>query len=102
MSSQSQSEYIRDLATLKLKEFKEFKELLVANQITDGDTALNAKNLSEAVHALTDLQASKVIEILIMKPRPKRESSYSDKRIKKAVDLLDEILADIDDWDFSS
>lgn len=101
MATLAQLEFIRDLAIQKLKEFKEFRELLTANEITSSDTALNANNLSEAVNALTDSQASQVIDALQAKPEPFRDTTYSDKRIKQASDLLDEILTDIDNWSFS-
>lgn len=100
MASKSQAEYIRDLAIKKLKEFKEFKELLVAENITDGETALKAGNISDAVHALTDLQASRLIDILAARQTPKRSTSYSTKRVKGVVEILDAIKRDIDNWDF--
>lgn len=100
MTSISQNEYIRNLAIRKLKEFKEFRELVLANDISNGEIVRNANNMADILNALTDLQASRLIDLLISKPEPVRNRGYSEKRITQASNLLDEILQDIDGWEF--
>lgn len=103
MSSQSQASYIADLAVLKTKEFKEVKELLVASGIVkdSAQTVMAAQTLGEITNALTDLQASQLIDALLARETPKRERSFSAGRVKKTVAVLDDITATIDSWDFS-
>jgi hypothetical protein len=103
MASESQSKYIADLAVKKTKEFKEVKELLLANQIigADAETVKNATTIDEITNALTDLQASKLIDVLVAAKEPQRDTAYSKKRIIKANKLLSEIKSDIDAWDFN-
>lgn len=102
MSSQTQSKYIADLAVKKTKEFKEVKELLKANEIIGADATLvdNAQTIAEITAALTDLQASKLIDVLVASKEPARGTSYSKKRIEKVTAALDDIKKDIDAWDF--
>lgn len=102
MSSPSQSNYIADLAVKKTKEFKEVKELLLANDIigADAETVKNAPTIAEITNALTDTQASKFIDVLIAAKEPTRGSVYSKKRILSVTTLLDDIKKDIDAWDF--
>lgn len=102
MASETQSKYIADLSVLKTKEFKEVKELLVANEIigADAEVVKSAQTIAEITHALTDLQASKLIDALIATKEPARGTSYSKKRIEKVTTLLDDIKKDIDAWDF--
>lgn len=102
MASQTQSKYIADLAVKKTKEFKEVKELLKANEIIGADATIvdNAQTIAEITNALTDLQASKLIDVLIATKEPTRGTSYSKKRIEKVTAALDDILKDIDAWDF--
>lgn len=104
MASESQSKYIADLAVKKTKEFKEVKELLKANEIIGADATIvdNAQTIAEITHALTDLQASKLIDVLVATKDPARGSSYSKKRIDKVTSILDDIKKDIDAWDFPS
>jgi len=104
MSSETQSKYIADLAVAKTKEFKEVKELLTANEIIGADAEIvkTAGTIAEITHALTDLQASKFIDVLIATKEPQRTTVYSKKRIEKVTTLLDEIKKDIDAWDFPS
>jgi hypothetical protein len=102
MATQTQSKYISDLAVIKTKEFKEVKELLIANGIV-GDNAeivKNAQSMAEITAALTDLQASKFIDVLIQTKTPARSRTYSDKRVQRTVALVDDIKATIDDWGF--
>lgn len=102
MASQTQSKYIADLAVKKTKEFKEVKELLKANEIIGADATIvdNAQTIAEITAALTDLQASKLIDVLIASKEPARGTSYSKKRIEKVTAALDDIKKDIDAWDF--
>lgn len=102
MASETQSKYIADLAVVKTKEFKEVKELLVANEIIGADAEIvkNANSIAEITHALTDLQASKLIDVLVAAKEPARGTAYSKKRIESVTTLLDDIKKDIDAWDF--
>lgn len=102
MASQSQSKYIADLAVAKTKEFKEVKELLKSNEIIGADATIvdNAQTIAEITNALTDLQASKLIDALIATKEPARGTSYSKKRIDKVTAILDDIKKDIEAWDF--
>lgn len=102
MASETQSRYIADLAVLKTKEFKEVKELLVSTGIVkDGsETVLQAQDLKQITHALTDLQASKFIDVLINTKPPARDRAYSDKRVARTVTVLDDIKATVAGWGF--
>jgi hypothetical protein len=102
MSSPSQSKYIADLAVIKTKEFKEVKELLLASDIVgeNAEIVKNAQTIAEITNALTDLQASKFIDLLAAAKEPARGTSYSKKRIEKVTAALDDIKKDIDAWDF--
>lgn len=103
MSSQSQSSYIADLAVLKTKEFKEVKELIIAKGVVgeDAEIVANAQSIAEITNALTDLQASQLIDALIAAKEPARATTYSQKRIDKATSILDDIKKTIDGWDFA-
>ena len=103
MASKSQSSYIAYLAVLKTKEFKEVKELLAASGIVkDGSqTVMAAQTLGEITNALTDLQASQLIDALLARETPKRERSFSTGRTKKTVAVLEDVTRTIDNWDFS-
>lgn len=102
MASEIQSKYIADLCVKKTKEFKEVKELLIANEIIGADAEIvkNAQTIAEITHALTDLQASKFIDVLVSMRDPERGTAYSKKRIEKITAILDDIKKDIDAWDF--
>lgn len=102
MASESQNRYIADLSVIKTKEFKEVKELLTANEIIGADATIvqSASTIAEITNALTDLQASKFIDVLVATKEPKRATSYSKKRIEKSVAILDDIKKDISAWDF--
>lgn len=102
MASETQSKYIADLAVLKTKEFKEVKELLIANEIIGADAEIvkSAASIAEITHALTDLQASKLIDVLIQTKEPQRGTVYSAKRIDRATGELEHIKAIINGWDF--
>lgn len=104
MASETQSKYIADLAVKKTKEFKEVKELLIANEIIGADAEIvkSAQTIAEITHALTDLQASKFIDVLVGTKDPARGTAYSKKRIEKVTAILDDIKKDIDAWDFPS
>lgn len=103
MSSPAQSSYISDLAVLKTKEFKEVKELLLANGVVSDKAEIvkNAQSIAEITAALTDSQASQFIDVLIAAKEPARARVYSQKRIEGAIAAVDEIKAIIDSWDFS-
>lgn len=102
MASETQSKYIADLAVAKTKEFKEVKELLIANEIIGADAEIvkNAQTIAEITGALTDMQASKLIDALIATKEPARGTAYSKKRVEKVTTILDDIKKDIDAWDF--
>ena len=100
MSTQAQTNYINDLAVKKTKEFKEVKELIFANGISSGDIVKNAQSLAEVTNALTDSQASQLIDVLIAKEEPKRDQLYAQKRVEKANELLDKIKDEIGNWGF--
>lgn len=102
MATQAQSKYIADLAVLKTKEFKEVKELVVAAGIVKADNGIvaNAGTLAEICHALTDFQASRLIDALTAAKAPERGQAYSANRIKSTVAGLDDIKAAVDDWSF--
>lgn len=102
MSSQTQSKYIADLAVAKTKEFKEVKELLIANEIIGADAEIvkTANSIAEITHALTDLQASKLIDVLIATKEPVRGTAYSKSRIEKVTTILDDIKKEINAWNF--
>lgn len=102
MATETQSKYIADLAVIKTKEFKEVKELLIANEIigADADLVKSAQSIAEITHALDDGQASKLIDVLIATKEPTRAREYSKGRVVKTVNALDDIKATIDDWDF--
>lgn len=102
MASEIQSKYIADLCVAKTKEFKEVKELLVSSGIVKdtSETVMQARDLAEITHALTDLQASQFIDVLINTKEPKRDTVYAKKRVVKMVGVLDDIKKTIDDWGF--
>lgn len=102
MATETQRSYIKDLAVQRLKEFKEFKEMIYANNIVfeDSETVKNAKSVDEILNATTDLQASKIIEALIAKEAPVRGKTYSAKRSNKVIDMLDNIKKTINDWSY--
>lgn len=102
MATETQSKYISDLAVAKTKEFKEVKELLIASGIVSdsADTVKTASTIAEITAALTDLQASKFIDLLIGTKEPARSRVYSKRRVEGAAAALDDIKATIDDWGF--
>lgn len=103
MSTPIQSSYIADLAVLKTKEFKEVKELIIAKDIVSADSEIvaSASTIAEITNALTDLQASQLIDALVAAKEPTRSTEYATKRIDKATRLLGDIQSTIDGWDFS-
>lgn len=102
MSTETQSKYISDLTVLKTKEFKEVKELITASQIVGDNAELvnNAQSIAEITAALTDKQASELIDALIATKEPSRANSYSPKRVDKTIEILDDIKATVNNWDF--
>lgn len=102
MASPTQRSYIKDLAVDRLKEFKEFKEMLYANDIVsrDAETVKNADSVDAILDATTDLQASKMIDALVARERPIRSRTYSQRRSERVIELLDKIKATADDWSY--
>lgn len=102
MSTPNQSSYITDLAVIKTKELKEVKELLISKGIVGDDHTVvaQANTLNEITNAITDLQASNLIDALIAKETPTRSRTYSDKRVGNTVSALEKIKADIHGWTF--
>lgn len=102
MASPTQTKYIQDLAVIKTKEFKELKELLFANAIVDAGSEViaGAETAAQICNALTDLQASRLIDALVMTKEPARSNAYAPARVKKTVAALDDVRAAIDGWGF--
>jgi hypothetical protein len=102
MASPEQSKYISDLAVKKTKEFKEVKELLVASGIVKdtSETVMQAETIATITDAMTDLQASKFIDVLIAHKTPNRANSYSNRRVYQTIGILEHIKATINGWDF--
>ena len=102
MASENQSKFIKDLVVKKTKEFKEVKEILVASGIVTADAEIvkTAGTIDEITHALTDLQASKFIDVLTATKDPARGSVYSKRRIDQASNLVSDIKKTIADWSF--
>ena len=102
MASENQSKFIKDLVVKKTKEFKEVKEILVASGIVTADAEIvkTAGTIDEITHALTDLQASKFIDVLTATKDPARGSVYSKRRIEQASNLVSDIKKTIADWSF--
>ena len=102
MATEIQSKYISDLVVIKTKEFKEVKELLISNIIVGDNAELvnSAQSIAEITHALTDIQASKFIDVLIATKPPERARAYSKKRVERTISALDGIKATIAGWNF--
>lgn len=102
MATQDQSKYIADLVVIKTKEFKEVKELLVANDIVspDAEIVMTAQSIAEITGAIDNGQASKLIDVLNATKTPVRATEYSTKRVVATVGVLDDIKSTIDSWDF--
>lgn len=103
MATDTQRSYIKDLSVQRLKEFKEFKEMLYANGIVEksSETVANADSVDAILDATTDLQASKMIEALLAKKVPVRSKTYSNNRSMKTIDGLDKIKAKVRSWNFN-
>lgn len=102
MASENQSKFIKDLVVKKTKEFKEVKEILVASGIVTADAEIvkTAGTIDEISHALTDLQASKFIDVLTATKDPARGKVYSKRRIDQASGLVADIKKTISEWSF--
>lgn len=102
MATPTQRSYIKDLSVQRLKEFKEFKEMLYSNGIVspDSETVKNAKSVDAILDATTDAQASKMIDVLIARQAPARTRAYSQRRSERVIELLDKIKARADDWSY--
>ena len=103
MATKDQSKYISDLVVIKLKEFKEVKELLISSGIVSDQAELvkAAQSIAEITHALTDEQASAFIDILNAAKEPARGTQYSERRINGAIKAVDDIKKTIDNWGFN-
>lgn len=103
MATETQRSYIKDLAVQKLKEFKEFKEMIYSAGIVSqyAETVANAQSIDAILDATTDLQASKMIDELIHRKAPVRSRTYSTKRAEKTIELLDKIKAEARSWNFN-
>lgn len=102
MATEAQSSYIADLAPLKTKEFKEVKELLLSNDIIGADAEIvkNAGTIAAITGALTDFQASRLIDVLIATKEPARGRVYSEKRVQRTISSLDAIKETVAGWSF--
>lgn len=76
--------------------------MLISNGIVSSDAEIvnKAQTIADITHALTDMQASKFIDVLIATKTPFRDNTYSKKRITKTVSILDDIKSTINGWDF--
>lgn len=103
MATETQRSYIKDLSVQRLKEFKEFKEMLYANEIVEktSETVANAESIDAILDATTDLQASKMIDALLAKKVPVRSKTYSKTRSLKTINGLDEIKEKVRSWNFN-
>lgn len=100
MATQTQRDYIKDLSVKKLKEFKELKELIASKGIMGADTlGFTEANTADALlDRMTDKQASELITALLERKEPARSRTYSNRRSKEVIDLLDKMLATIENW----
>ena len=102
MATEKQVKYIEDLAVLKTKEFKEVKELLYSSEIVKPNSEIISKagTLAAIGNALTDLQASRFIDVLVKAKPPARSRAYATARTRKTIDALDNVKATISEWNF--
>lgn len=102
MATETQRSYIKDLTIQRLKEFKEFKEMLYAKNIVsrDAKTVKDAQSVDAILDATTDEQASKMIAALLEKQIPVRNRTYSNKRATRVMELLDKVKATVNDWSY--
>lgn len=103
MATEAQSKYIADLVVIKLKEFKEVKELLISSGIVSDKAEIvkNAQTIAEITHALDDAQASRFIDVLNAAKTPVRGRAYSERRVQGAIRAVEDIKKTINDWDFN-
>lgn len=103
MATKEQSKYIADLVVIKTKEFKEVKELLLANGIVSENAEIvkGAASIAEITHALDDFQASRFIDVLNAAKEPARGTEYSERRINGAIKAVDDIKKVIANWGFN-
>ena len=75
---------------------------MVANKIVGDDATivLNANTVNEMTDAMTDQQASAFIDALISTEAPNRARQYSQKRVQKTIDTLDDIKKTVAGWTF--
>jgi hypothetical protein len=102
MATDVQRSYIKDLSVQKLKEFKEFKEMIYAAGIVDRDSKIvgEAQSIDTILDATTDYQASQMIDALIARKAPVRSRTYSQKRAERTIELLEKIKQTARGWRF--
>ena len=102
MATDVQRSYIKDLSVQKLKEFKEFKEMIYAAGIVDRDSKIvgGAQSIDAILDATTDYQASQMIDALIARKAPIRSRTYSQKRAERTIELLEKIKQTARGWRF--
>lgn len=102
MATDVQRSYIKDLSVQKLKEFKEFKEMIYAAGIVDRDSKIvgEAQSIDAILDATTDYQASQMIDALIARKAPIRSRTYSQKRAERTIELLEKIKKTARGWRF--
>ncbi len=64
-------------------------------------TVENSQSIDAILDATTDLQASKIIDALIKRKDPVRSNTYSTRRAKDTMDLLDKMIAETGEWSFN-
>lgn len=102
MATVNQLKLIKQLATDKMTDFKEFKEFVLKSEIVSENNETIKKSLSssEIINALTDWQASKIIDKLEEKPDLIRLEEYDAEDLKKINAKIKKIKQKIDDWSF--
>lgn len=102
MANTIQRSYIKNLAVKKLKEFKEFKEMILSEGIVSADakTVGEATTIDAILDATTDYQASKMIDALLARKEPVRSNTYSNRRATDVINKLEKIKETVSDWDF--
>lgn len=102
MATETQRSYIKDLAVQRLKEFKEFKEMLYSKGIVSptAQTVKNAQSVDAILDATTDDQASEMIAALLEKQIPARSRAFAQKRSERVISLLEKIKNTAENWSY--
>lgn len=102
MATVNQLKLIKQLATDKTADFKEFKEFVLKSEIVSENNETIKKSLSssEIINALTDWQASKIIDKLEEMPDLIRLEEYDAEDLKKINAKIKKIKQKIEDWSF--